>query len=144
MERLLHDTTKPFKAVDYNGIEYTVCREYDYISRYRRLRQVIHYINDKQSRFVTNEIQNYYNYENIEVEYFIVDTKYENRLDLISYKFYNSASYSWILAYINEIEDAFTVRVGQVLMIPTSITELFSNGSILSSIPVTSLNLGTE
>lgn len=144
MLKLLHDTTSPYKEVDYEGIEYTPCRDYNHISRYRRLRQVIHYINKQNKRFITNEVQNSYDYDNIEVEYFTVPLSMENRLDLISYKFYNTVSYNWVIAYINGIQDGYTVYEGQVLMIPKAITELFANGCVLSSVPATSLNLGTE
>lgn len=144
MLKLLHDTTSAYKQVKYDGIEYAPCKDYTFISRYRRLRQVIHYTENQSKRFVTNEVQNAYDYNNIRVTYFEVTKELENRLDLVSYKFYNSTSYSWILAYLNEIPDGFTIHAGQLLTIPTSITELFSSGCILASVPPTSLNLGTE
>lgn len=141
-ERLLHDTTKPYKVVDYKGIEYTVCKEFDHISRYKRLRQVIHYL--ESNRFITLETQNSYDYSNLEIEYFIVPNELENRIDLISYKYFNSTSYSWVISYINGIQDGYTVYEGQVLMIPIHITDLFKSGGVLSAVSVTSLNLGTE
>ena len=127
-EELLHDTTKSYDKVDYNGIEYTTCKDFSHISRYKRLRQVIHS----------------YDYENVAIEYYQVPVEEENRLDLISYRFYNTTSYAWVIAYVNGISDSYTVYEGQTLIIPTNITDLFKNGNVLSSIPVSSLNLGTE
>ena len=69
---------------------------------------------------------------------------YENRLDLISNTLYGSPSYSWILAYFNRIEDGFTVKSGQKLVYPKSVTSLFSSGELLQSIPATKLNIGEE
>lgn len=137
------DLTIPYDDVDPKGIEYTVCKDFKHLSRYRRLRQVIHYLENGR-RFVTLETQNGYSYEGIEVEYYTVTSDRENRLDLISNDFYNTASYSWVLSYVNSITDGFTVWEGQVLIIPKTISQLFAHGRILSSIPPTSLNLGTE
>lgn len=141
---LLHDTTQPYEEVDYNGIEYTVCKDFSHLSRYRRLRQVVHYTDKQHDRFITLETQNAYDYSNLEFEYYIVPETESNRLDLISYKFYDTTSYSWVIAYINKISDGYTVNEGQMLLIPKSISELFAAGSILGSIPASTLNLGTE
>ena len=143
IEELQHDTTKPYKKVDYKGIEYTTCHDYTHISRYRRLRQVIHYL-EGTDRFITPETQNYYSYENIAYEYYQVPLIRENRLDLIAYEYLGSANYSWIISYVNGISDGYTVYEGQLLMIPTQITDLFKSGSVLSSVSATTLNLGTE
>ena len=143
MQELLHDTTKPYDEVDYRGIEYTVCKDYGHISRYKRLRQVIHLLEDND-RFITLETQNAYNYSDLNVEYYEVTTRTENRLDLISYEYFGTTSYSWIIAYINGISDGYTVLEGQTLMIPTALSDLFSSGCVLSAVSPTSLNLGTE
>jgi hypothetical protein len=142
--RLLHDTTKPYETVDYHGIEYTVCRDFDYISRYKRLRQVIHYTDEDHNRFIALETQNGYDYSSVEVEYYIVPNDYENRLDLIAYDKLGAASYAWVIAYLNNIEDGYTVLEGQTIMIPKALSDLFKSGCVLSSVPATSLNLGTE
>jgi len=140
---LLHDTTKSYNKVDYKGIEYSTCKDFSHISRYKRLRQVIHYL-DETKRYITLEIQNDYDYTNVDIEYYRVTVDRENRLDLISYDFYNTTSYAWVIAYINDISDGYTVPEGQVLMIPKTISSLFNSKNILSSIPISSLNLGTE
>ena len=68
----------------------------------------------------------------------------ENRLDIIANQFLGSSSYAWIIAYLNNIEDGFSVSEGQRLAIPKSISSLFNTGEILQPIPATSLNLGRE
>lgn len=142
IQELLHDTTKPYKSVDYKGIEYTVCRDFDHLSRYKRLRQVIHYL--ENNRFITLEIQNNYQYIDLEIEYYTVPVDRENRLDLISYEYFGNTSYSWIIAYINGIYDGFTIFEGQILMIPKNLSDLFKSGCVLSAVSPTALNLGTE
>lgn len=79
-----------------------------------------------------------------EVQYYDVLAVEENRLDLIAEKFLGSAQYSWVIAYFNHIEDGFSVREGQRLKIPKSISSLFTSGEILASVPPTMLNLGSE
>ena len=46
-----YDTTTEYEKVDYKGIQYTVCRDYDHISRYKGLRQLIHSPQDLDQRF---------------------------------------------------------------------------------------------
>lgn len=140
---LLHDTTRPYEEVDYHGIEYTVCKDYDHLSRYKRLRQVIHLL-ENNDRFITLETQNDYSYKDLNIEYYEVTTITENRLDIISYNYFGTSAYSWIIAYINGIADGYTVFEGQMLMIPTALSDLFKSGCILSAVSPTSLNLGTE
>lgn len=42
----------------------------------------------------------------------------ENRIDIISTKVYGSASYYWILCYINNIEDPLKLKAGTILFTP--------------------------
>lgn len=132
---------EPYKVVEYEGIQYCVCREYDYVSRYRCLRNVVHQPNTQ--RWISLETPNAFR-SSAEVVYHTVTATEENRLDIIANNFLGSATYSWVIAYFNDIEDGFTVREGAVLRIPKSITTLFQSGEMLSSIPPTQLNLGTE
>lgn len=143
VQELLHDTTRPYKEVEYRGIEYTVCKDFGHISRYKKLRQIIHFL-EGTKRFKTLEIQNYYDYTNLKVEYYEVTVQTENRLDLISYKYFGTPNYSWIISYINGISDGYTVFEGQMLMIPVALSDLFGSGSVLAAVSPTSLNLGTE
>ena len=143
MNKRWYNTLIPYKVLDYTGIEYDVCRDYNHISRYKGLRQVAHNPDSSTDRFIALENPNPFE-SHVKVEYYEVPTVQENRLDLIAYEKLGSASYSWVIAYFNNIEDGFTVRPGQRLMIPKTFTSLFNNGEILSSIPATRLNLGTE
>ena len=138
-----YNTLIPYKILDYTGIEYNVCKDYNHISRYKGLRQVAHNPDSNTDRFVTLEIPNVFR-SNVEVQYYDVKTFEENRLDLIAEEFLGSATYSWVIAYMNNIEDGFTVKPGQRIMIPKTFTSLFNSGEILASIPATKLNLGTE
>ena len=81
---------------------------------------------------------------NLEVQYHVVETGEENRLDLIANKYLGSPTYSWVIAYFNQIEDGFTIREGQTLVIPKTITSLFAEGELLAPITALALNLGEE
>lgn len=137
-----YNTLVPYKTLDYKGIQYTSCRDFNHISRYRGLRQVIHSPNEPD-RLVTLEIPNSFT-TNTDVNYYEVSADTENRLDIIAYRFLGSAQYAWVIAYFNGIEDGFTCREGQKLAIPKSISSLFNTGEILQAIPASTLNLGSE
>lgn len=136
------DLTNPYKEFDYTGIAYTVCRDFDHISRYRNLRQVKHNLGTTDS-YVTLETANPF-VTHTEIKYHEVTSTEINRLDLIAYKELGSASYSWVIAYFNGIEDGYTVREGQRLILPNSVTALLSKGEILAPITALKLNLGEE
>lgn len=139
---VFYDTTVPYTEVDYKGIQYGVCRDFKHISRYRTLRRVVHQA-DEKDRWVALETPNpFVTYS--EVEYYEVPATEENRLDLIAYKKLGSAQYAWVLSYFNRIPDGFTVKSGQLIMIPKSFTSLFNKGEILASINPLQLNLSSE
>lgn len=138
-----YDTLIPYKVIPYDGIDYTVCRDFNHISRYKGLRQVVHNPTDTAKRFITLETVNALT-SNASYRYYTVPTSEENRLDLIAYKFYGSPNYSWVISYMNNIEDGFTVYEGQKIKILDSFSDLFAQGEILASIPPMSLNLGSE
>ena len=138
-----YDTLTPYEVVDYKGIQYTTCRDYRHISRYRCLRQVIHCPDAIEERFISTESQNPF-LANLEVFYYTVPTSEENRLDVIADRFLGSSTYSWVIAYLNEIPNGFSVQAGQRLMIPKSISDLFSTGNFLAPVTAMQLNLGTE
>ena len=137
------DTLVPYDVLEHNGIQYGVCRDYQHISRYRRLRQVIHSPAIMEDRFVALETPNPFETHS-DVTYYEVPSHEENRLDIIAYKFLGSAQYAWTLAYFNGIEDGYTVHEGQKIMIPKSFTQLFNKGEILAAVSPLTLNLGTE
>lgn len=138
-----YDTLIPYKVIPYDGIDYTVCRDFNHISRYKGLRQVVHNPTDTAERFITLETVNALT-SNASYRYYTVPVSEENRLDLIAYKFYGSPNYSWVISYMNNIEDGFTVYEGQKIKILDSFSDLFAQGEILASIPPMSLNLGSE
>ena len=139
---IYYDTLKPYRVIDHKGIEYTVCRDYNHISRYKGLRQVVH---DPSSfeRFITPETPNPL-LSNAKFIYYDVPRTEENRLDLIAQRFFGSAQYSWIISYFNDIADGFTVNEGQRLRILQNFTDLFNKGELLASIPALQLQLGEE
>jgi hypothetical protein len=105
---------------------------------------VIHSPNDVPDRFISLETPNAFITSNLKVVWHEVDATEENRLDLIAYKYLGSPSYSWVIAYFNQIEDGFTCRLGQKLMIPNSVTDLMQTGEILQPITALTMNLGSE
>ena len=137
------DLTIPYATAPYDGIVYSTCHDYPHISRYRDLRQVYHLPNSA-NKYITLETVNPF-VTHSEVKYHEVTINEVNRLDLIAEKELGSATYSWILAYFNGIEDGYTVREGQKLVFPKQgVTALLNSGEILAPIPWTTLNLGEE
>lgn len=138
----IQDTLTPYCEIDHRGIQYCTCRDYSHISRNACLRQVVHNPADTD-RFVALETANGFS-THVNVVYHDVKSHEENRLDLISYQYLGSAKYGWVIALFNNIEDGYTIREGQRLAIPDSISSLFSKGEILAPISSLQLNLGTE
>lgn len=139
---IYYDTIIPYKTLDNGGIQYTVCREFNHISRYRCLRQIIHCPNE-DSRYISLESIGTI-LSDADFQYYDVPLTEENRLDLIAYRFFGSAQYSWILSYFNNIEDGYTVHAGQKLRILKNLTSLFNNRELLAPVSAMQLNLGTE
>lgn len=136
------NTLTPYETVERDEIQYTYCYDYDHISRYKGLRQVIHQ-GESSNRYVALETANPFE-TTTSVKYYTVPSNRENRLDLIAYEQLGSAQYGWVIAYFNNIEDGFTVPEGATLSIPENISSLFQNGEILATISATKLNLGSE
>lgn len=133
-----------YADLDHKGIDYSCCRDFDYISRYRGLRQVVHSPDDMDDRMVTLENPNPFVSQGVDVIWHEVTSNEQNRLDVIAYKYLGSAQYNWVIAYFNNIEDGFSCHTGQKLMIPTSITSLMKSGEILQNVTALRLNLGSE
>lgn len=138
-----YDTMRPYDILEHKGIQYGVCRDFSHICRYRRLRQVVNNPADNAERFIDLETPNPFETHS-DITYYEVPQDEENRLDIIAYKLLGSAQYAWAIAYFNGIEDGFTVRGGQKLIIPKTITQLFEKGECLASVSPTTLNLGAE
>ena len=140
----IQNTLVPYSQIEYKGIQYVNCRNFNHISRYRGLRQVIHSPRDAQDRLVSLETPNTFVTSGIEYIWHEVTGVEVNRLDLIANKYLGSATYSWVIAYFNEINDGFTCRLGQRLRIPKSITQLMRPGEVLQSVTAITLNLSSE
>lgn len=138
-----YNTLVPYSEVDYHGIQYGVCHDYSHISRYRNLRQISHEYNSLTDRWKALETPNAIQ-SNVEVNYYEVPPKYENRVDLIANELYGNARYGWIICYFNEITDGFTVAAGTRIQVPVSVDSLFNKGEVLQSVSATTLNLGEE
>lgn len=136
------DLTTPYKEAEYGGISYSTCRDFAHISRYRTLRQVVH-SPDTNDRYVTLETPNAF-ISNADIVYHEVSSLEENRLDLIANEYLGSPTYSWVIAYFNNIEDGYTALEGQKLKIPKSITALLNAGEVLAPVSALKLNLGEE
>ena len=139
----IRDLTQPYKTADYAGIAYSTCVDYNYISRYRNLREIVVNYNSSNKCSLLETVNPLVT-NNLEVIYHVVELSEENRLDLIANKYLGSSTYSWVIAYFNKIDDGYTVREGQTIIIPKTITALFSNGEILAPITALKLNLGEE
>lgn len=138
------NTLTPYEEIDYKGIQYTTCKDFGHISRYRGLRQVIHSPQDLDDRFISLETPNPFHTSKMKVIWHEVLGTEVNRLDLIAEKYLGSASYSWVIAYFNQIEDGFTCQLGQKLQIPNSVTDLMKSGEILQPVTALTLNLSSE
>lgn len=136
------DTYHPYEEINRDPIQYTYCVDFDHISRYRTLRQVIHQgLSD--DRFVALETVNPFGSRS-NLKYYTVPHHLENRLDLIAQEQLGSATYAWVIAYFNRIQDGFTVLEGTRLAIPTSFSSLYNKGELLAPVGATKLNLGSE
>lgn len=138
----IQDTNTPYDIVKRDPIQYTYCADFEHLSRYRGLRQVIHQGMSKD-RFVALETTNPFE-TSATVRYYTVPHHLENRLDIIAQEQLGSADYAWVLAYFNNIQDGYTVLERTRLAIPESVSALFEKGEILASISAVKLNLGSE
>lgn len=139
----VYNTLTPYKELDAEPLQYGVCRDFDHLSRYRGLRQVVHNVATSE-QFVTLETPNSFRSNLTNCKVHTVTYSEQNRLDVIADKYLGSSSYAWVISYMNHIEDGYTIREGQKLVIPNSITDLMQNNEFLSSIPAMQLNLGVE
>ena len=137
-----YDTLTPYINIEHTGIQYTTCRDFQHISRHKGLRQIIHNPGTAD-RYIALETPNPI-VSKASFIYYDVPKMEENRLDLISHRFFGSAQYAWIISYFNDIDDGYTVHEGQRLKIMKQFSALFNKHEILAPIPAHQLNLGTE
>lgn len=139
----IYDINHPYDEIEYEGIQYTNCRDFGHVSRYKGLRQVVHSPETSEERFIALETVNSFE-TNANIDFYEVPARYENRLDIIANELLGSANYAWVIAYFNNIEDGFSVHEGELLRIPKNISSLFNTGEILQTVPALGLNLGSE
>lgn len=74
-------------------------------------------LNIDEFDFLYNSLSNFV--MNYEPMYYQVNETDMGRVDMISYKNYQTVNYWWLIAYANEIHDPFTdIYVGKLLVIP--------------------------
>lgn len=104
---------------------YAKPRLYSYMSRYTIYRLIV---DDNEAYDETVNVTPIPESDND--KYHEVLLEEENRLDIIAYKYYNDASFSWIIAMANNIIDPFFIKRGTVLRIP-DFSSLFQYDSVL-------------
>lgn len=107
---------------------YYVPAQYKNNSRYTNLRQL--YDDKKGVYFHETWVQKFVD-ESPNDNFFTVTESEKNRLDIVSYSYYGTPNYWWVIAMANYIIDPFDVPVGTNLRIPP-ITSLYNEGGILS------------
>lgn len=108
--------------------EYLSPRIYKNNSRYKNLRRLE---GEEGKLYHENWIKKYVD-ESAEDQFMTVTLDDENRLDIISNKYYGTPRYWWVIALANEIIDPFDIPIGTYLRIP-SLISLYNTGGVLSS-----------
>lgn len=101
-------------------IIYNTNTEYSNVSRYQLLRV----ITSDNTRYLETFNQRSIK-ESKEDIYHMVTASEENRLDIISNKYYNTPVYWWALAIANDMIDPYIVEIGSMIRIPP-ISSLFN------------------
>ena len=104
---------------------YAKPRIYPYMSRYTIYRLIIN-----NNETYTETVNQTKIPESNNDRYHEVLPEEENRLDIIAQKYYNDASFSWMIAMANDIIDPFFIKSGTVLRIPDFV-DLFQWNSVL-------------
>lgn len=61
---------------------------------------------------------------------YMIEAKYENRLDLVAHRFYRVPTVYWAIACINELLDPFDIQAGEVVRVPAMSSLWGSEGVI--------------
>lgn len=95
-------------------MRYAKPRVYKHVSRYGIYRQII---DDESNTYTetTNPTPVAMSDDDI---YHEVQNSEENRLDIISNKYYNSPQFWWVIAMANDFVDPFYVKPGTLVRIP--------------------------
>ena len=95
-------------------MRYAKPRQFNHTSRYQIYRQIVDKNNDT---YIETSNQTPVAESNKDL-YHEVQREEENRLDIISLKYYGDPQYFWIIAMANNLVDPFIVKVGDMLRIP--------------------------
>lgn len=117
---------KPARKIIPEPVNYVKSSDNDRYTRYNKCRKLI-----SHNKTYYETYKRYGIIESTGDEYYTVDKSTVNRLDIISDKFYNNASYWWVIALANNIIDPFSIQINTVLRIP-AIMSLYLEGGILS------------
>lgn len=99
---------------EYSFPDYLSPRHYSYSSRYSNIRRI-----QDNNEIFHETFNNYKIPESDSDQYITVNTAVENRLDIISCRYYKSPIMWWVIAIANNIIDPFSeVPIGTVLRIP--------------------------
>ena len=100
------------------------------ISRYKILRKIVE-DGDEQSAYLETQNQRFVAESDKDIYHFVKDGE-ENRLDIISQKYYGTPDLWWAIALANEFIDPFVVNEGALIRIPSVITLNDANQRILA------------
>ena len=107
----------------YESPNYLTPEYYRYVSRYSKIRRIQ---NNDTGEIFHETYNNYSIPEKDSDTFFTVNNAVENRLDIISMKYYKSPIMWWIIAIANNIIDPFSeLPTGTVLRIP-ELTSVYS------------------
>lgn len=108
---------------------YAKPRKYKNTSRYGIYRQIID--NNNTYLETSNQIKVA---ESSNDKYHEVQPDEENRLDIISNKYYGNPEYYWAIAMANNFVDPFIVKSGDIIRIPDFASLLKWNGALYSRV----------
>ena len=95
-------------------MKYAKPRVYKHISRYGIYRQII----DDNSNAYTETVNSTPVQMSDKDQYHEVLREEENRLDIISNKYYGTPEFWWVIALANNYIDPFYIKAGTVIRIP--------------------------
>lgn len=118
----------PVLKREFSPVVYDSPKQYKYTSRYFNVKRIV---DTKDGTEYHATLKQYTVPISSQDQYFTVDSTTENRLDIVSYRFYGTAIYWWVIAFANQIIDPFKVKIGDILRIP-SLPSLYGKDGILS------------
>lgn len=115
--------TQPSEIISETG--YAVTKSSSRLSRYNKYERLKNRLGDSYLESPTPILIE----ETSRDSFYQVEKGYENRLDLISYKFYRTPLLWWAIAIVNHIQDPMDVKSGIVLRIPIT-SSIYKSGGL--------------